>query len=428
MKKFYTLVVAALVAVSSVSAEGLKQLSWGNGKQVSKTPVETASKLNLPAATQSIKSVETKDLDVSDLSGNYTWSYVSQTQSNGGQTVSTSIKIEKTGNNIYTLSWNGLEFSATYSLLSKKFSIASNQYLGYNDANQIDVYFYNLDPSNAAPLSTPATATISGESLVFDSNVMLGIGNTSVGWFVLGKNNVFTLSTSVVWENPTMPKDGWVDCGTADFADPWQVAAYDGVDINEYAWTVGVEKNENIEGLYRMVNPYQNSPISGNNADPTGEGYIVFSVADPEFVLVYPLVYTGLMDEVGAFLNTNVEGYYMIGYENMTKELIISETGITPSTFDVEKGKVIFRNNYFGLISEPEELYSWKDNNNQTIKVDGWLQFNDWTGINGVGVDADENAPVEYYNLQGMRINNVDNNPGLYIRKQGNKATKVYVK
>lgn len=326
MKKFYTLVVAALVAVSSVSAEGLKQLSWGNGKQVSKTPVETASKLNLPAATQSIKSVETKDLDVSDLSGNYTWSYVSQTQSNGGQTVSTSIKIEKTGNNIYTLSWNGLEFSATYSLLSKKFSIASNQYLGYNDANQIDVYFYNLDPSNAAPLSTPATATISGESLVFDSNVMLGIGNTSVGWFVLGKNNVFTLSTSVVWENPTMPKDGWVDCGTADFADPWQVAAYDGVDINEYAWTVGVEKNENIEGLYRMVNPYQNSPISGNNADPTGEGYIVFSVADPEFVLVYPLVYTGLMDEVGAFLNTNVEGYYMIGYENMTKELIISET------------------------------------------------------------------------------------------------------
>lgn len=44
MKKFYTLVVAALVAVSSVSAEGLKQLSWGNGKQVSKTPVETASK------------------------------------------------------------------------------------------------------------------------------------------------------------------------------------------------------------------------------------------------------------------------------------------------------------------------------------------------------------------------------------------------
>lgn len=428
MKKFYTLVVAAMVAVSSVSAEGLKQLSWNNDKQVSKASVEMASKLNLPAPTQSIKSVETKDLDISDLSGNYTWSYVSQTQSNGGQTVSTSIKIEKTGNNIYTLSWNGLEFSATYSLLSKKFSIASNQYLGFNEANNIDVYFYNLDPSNYTPISTPATATISGDSFVFDSNVMLGIGNTSLGWFVLGKNNVFTLSTSVVWENPTMPKDGWVDCGTADFADPWQVAAYDGVDINEYAWTVGVEKNENIEGLYRMVNPYQNSPISGNNADPTGEGYIVFSVADPEFVLVYPLVYTGLMDEVGAFLNTNVEGYYMIGYENMTKELIISKTGITPSTFDVEKGKVIFRNNYFGLISKPEELYSWKDNNNQTIEVDGWLQFNDWTGINGVGVDADENAPVEYYNLQGMRINNVDNNPGLYIRKQGNKATKVYVK
>lgn len=60
--------------------------------------------------------------------------------------------------------------------------------------------------------------------------------------------------------------------------------------------------------------------------------------------------------------------------------------------------------------------------------MEGYIQFNDWAGINGVTVVENENAPVEYYNLQGMRINNVENNPGLYIRKQGDKATKVYVK
>lgn len=38
-------------------------------------------------------------------------------------------------------------------------------------------------------------------------------------------------------------------------------------------------------------------------------------------------------------------------------------------------------------------------------------------------IAADENAPVEYYNLQGVRVENPAN--GLFIRKQGSKVTKV---
>lgn len=47
------------------------------------------------------------------------------------------------------------------------------------------------------------------------------------------------------------------------------------------------------------------------------------------------------------------------------------------------------------------------------------------SGISNVTV-ADENAPVEYYNLQGVRVANPES--GLYIKRQGNKATKVLVK
>ncbi len=43
------------------------------------------------------------------------------------------------------------------------------------------------------------------------------------------------------------------------------------------------------------------------------------------------------------------------------------------------------------------------------------------TGIDGIV--ADENAPVEYYNLQGIRVENPEN--GIFIRRQGNKTTKV---
>ncbi|MBJ2188573.1 MAG: hypothetical protein JFR41_08120 [Muribaculaceae bacterium] len=42
------------------------------------------------------------------------------------------------------------------------------------------------------------------------------------------------------------------------------------------------------------------------------------------------------------------------------------------------------------------------------------------------GVEADANAPVEYYNLQGVRVAEPAN--GLYIRRQGNTATNVLVK
>lgn len=43
------------------------------------------------------------------------------------------------------------------------------------------------------------------------------------------------------------------------------------------------------------------------------------------------------------------------------------------------------------------------------------------------GIDADNaNAPVEYYNLQGIRVNNPEN--GIFIRRQGTDVKKVYVK
>ncbi len=46
------------------------------------------------------------------------------------------------------------------------------------------------------------------------------------------------------------------------------------------------------------------------------------------------------------------------------------------------------------------------------------------TGIENVAVD--NNAPVEYFNLQGVRVANPSN--GVFIRRQGNTASKVYVK
>lgn len=63
----------------------------------------------------------------------------------------------------------------------------------------------------------------------------------------------------------------------------------------------------------------------------------------------------------------------------------------------------------------------------QAIKVMTYTQteYPEGSGVESVWAD-DANAPVEFYNMQGVKVNG--NEPGLYIRRQGAKATKVIVK
>ncbi len=51
-----------------------------------------------------------------------------------------------------------------------------------------------------------------------------------------------------------------------------------------------------------------------------------------------------------------------------------------------------------------------------------WYTFGAGAGVENVAVD-NSNAPAEYFNLQGVRVNNPEN--GVFICRQGNKVTKV---
>ncbi len=49
------------------------------------------------------------------------------------------------------------------------------------------------------------------------------------------------------------------------------------------------------------------------------------------------------------------------------------------------------------------------------------------SGITNITVD-NSNAPVEFYNLQGVRVNAENLTPGIYVRRQGSQVSKVLVK
>lgn len=62
-----------------------------------------------------------------------------------------------------------------------------------------------------------------------------------------------------------------------------------------------------------------------------------------------------------------------------------------------------------------------------TFAPEGWVDPNgEVDGVNDIVAD-DTNAPVEYYNLNGVKVSG-DLTPGLYITRQGNKVAKQIVK
>lgn len=113
-------------------------------------------------------------------------------------------------------------------------------------------------------------------------------------------------------------------------------------------------------------------------------------------------------------------------------------TEATPSTVvnftgTVGESSYTFRNNY-SLASVEAGTYNVTGVVNIYVPKTGdpTVQFYPTAyekveGTTGIAdIVADENAPVEYFNLQGIRVDNPEN--GLYIRRQGNKVTKVIVK
>ncbi len=66
-------------------------------------------------------------------------------------------------------------------------------------------------------------------------------------------------------------------------------------------------------------------------------------------------------------------------------------------------------------------------------KSGGWYQFN-WSKYGDLAVDdipidnLDASQPVEYYNLQGMRVDADALTPGIYIRRHGGKSEKIAIR
>lgn len=424
MKKFYTVLMAAAAIVSANAAQ---KLEMSSALDMRADHTNGITKVEVAPTMMLVPTKETKD-DLGGIEGEYTWSYYSYLNSNSGAHSETiTITLKNPIRQTYTIDFNGWEVEATFNAMSNTLTIAANQDLGYNEANAIQVYFYhriwNADGQGSTESADPFEVTYADGVFTFGEDDIIAIGNSSLGWFYYADSNRFTAGAAV-WEDLTMPAEGWEPLGTGTFVEGWQIPAY-GQNAADYPYDVQVEKNTIEDGAFRIVSPYGSAcPIYQYNSDQEAIGYIAFNISDPEFVGVYPGNYCGLTDEQGAYLPTNLEGYYMYG-AGYTKEEIIEGAGLTSfSNYDAEANLVTFINLVFGTKDTPNGRYIWKDQSGNAIHGEGSLKINLLGAIDGVAIDSSI-APVEYYNLQGMRVMNPDN--GIYIKKQGDKAIKVRV-
>lgn len=195
-------------------------------------------------------------------------------------------------------------------------------------------------------------------------------------------------------------------------------------------------KNSGFEGQNGGVLKLENVKITGfkfeenlatsNSVIVVGKNGGKFELNNCEFVDnndSYPNIFVGAGGSkiTGVIKNANiyVENTYSINAEGLTGEAPIK------LTLEPEK-----RTNSQNLIENNTNLslFSVMNNGYKLEEKDGNLimAVAEQSAVNEIeGVD--ENAPVEYYNLQGMKVNG-ELTPGIYVRRQGGKTVKVLVK
>lgn len=185
--------------------------------------------------------------------------------------------------------------------------------------------------------------------------------------------------------------------------------------------TVDVYTTDYAPGLYRMVGAYSGL-FSGND--------FYLNMEYPALPKV-PYQNTGLMDGqdgITYVMSLTANEPKDVTYTTPEEFLAAGEAAghdyseVVP-TYDEETRTVIFPGNAI--------LFNWPEGENPNSLyssqkvVASKIVLPAVSGVKAVTVENAE-APVEYFNLQGIRVANPEN--GLYIRRQGDKTTKVLVK
>lgn len=134
-------------------------------------------------------------------------------------------------------------------------------------------------------------------------------------------------------------------------------------------------------------------------------GFDVFVLSDGIKYGIYPLKFSGTYSTSFAIVDLDKGN---VVAQNAAED-VIKSSGSQYNTLLAEKVSATKVNIYQFTSKTQVAMYTFEIPENLTTAIET--------------VDVDANAPVEYYNLQGVKVENPSN--GIFIKKQGTKTQKV---
>lgn len=440
MRKLYAslgmLVSCGLAFAAMPNAQFHKLQQAGQKADIKIEKSISSNKMNKPA----------KAPTMADIEGQYEWVAMGATTNsyldlNNGD-VTMFINDEKPNELIvYGINvLNEISIAAEVDLAKGTVSFPTRQYITTQDG--IDFYFLHLEWNAAgngfqnpnSPLVGTIDTSYSSLAITFDPNDLIAIWaeDLEIGGYVAQYFN------SMQKRPEKLDSTDWNDGGTATVSELWlQFLVEYGTDQVIGQWQVPYQVNKSNPNLIRLVDPYgQNTPYANYNISQA-EGSIVFDITDPEAVGVIWLSevpfytytdengnegtldalignYSGFMGSDGAYYPGNEVGFALFegfSYDDIKTDITNAGTfnGNTITITD-PNWNMSFYLEYLGTAFQ-----SKGDLGTPTIVLDN-------TGVESI-YGNDLNAPVKYYNIQGMEIQNPAKGQ-IVIKKQGNTTSK----
>ena len=416
MKKLYTFALAGIIAMSASALEfsapktTISAPAVAAKMKVAQKDTNTLpSSLKKKAPARAAENAETSEL--ASYAGEYTWTYYSMLVNDGEDLISKNVTISIVDEKDGSVEINGIiediSIKATMDLEKKTFTVPNMQYLGKTSEGDLYFYFKELNEDETAILSGASSAKsveaeIDGSSIIFPEYNFWAIGMPTVedGYYLYA------------YYNELDEVDAWISVGKGSLTENILYNAYVG-QPNTKAYETEILVAKRNSNLYQVTNAYL-ATMEALNANVKSTPSFYFNTEDPDNVIV-PMSFAGIQDQEIGMVYILSESYF--------RELTNNPTVNNKATFTREGDKCTLNCPAMSLLftglSDPEYgLYYCSQTAATTLT---FTQKADTNGIEDITVD--DNAPVEYYNLQGIRVANPSN--GVYIQRQGNKATKV---
>lgn len=419
MKKLYTLALATAVALGATAATPKLHTT------LSPLPVKQAKTLELTSKAEKSEftlnnNVIRKAVSAEQAYGLYIWSYY--TPLNGGQEATDQefqVLFDEESNESYIYDGNFF-FPVAVDLEAATITISPVQL----EEVQISA------SQNAIPVVFPVKISESEEPELVEEPVVISITADGLS---LSEEYGFAIAAMNPDENAENPllgyfgfylmnewtryveSDYWTTIGDATYTDGIVYSMYVG-EGEQPTITGALQRSVTDPGIMRLKNAWSAYFESG-----TSEAF-VFDMTDPEFILV-PFQSIGLNDQAdGLTFVISLSQNSQLGDTPLTKEDFLKDysqynISLTDNTINFPGNSVLFNWPYSSDAEVRKSLYSAENAKPSTLVLPA-----DWNAVDNIAVEGAD-APVEYFNLQGVRVENPSN--GLYIRRHGKNVTKV---